>query len=56
MISKTHFRILPSVDPRKDNYAQIAKFYKMYYDDKKIICKKRNENVKHLPSSMKNAQ
>lgn len=32
-------------DSRKNNYNLIAKFYKMYYDDKKIIVK-RNENVK----------
>ena len=42
---KNAFSDITSVDARKDNYAQIAKFYKMYYDDKKIIVKK-NENVK----------
>lgn len=32
-------------DTRKNNYPLIAKYYKMYYDDKKIIVKK-NENLK----------
>ena len=37
---KNAFSDITSVDARKDNYAQIAKFYKMYYDDKKIIVKR----------------
>lgn len=32
-------------DTRKNNYPLIAKYYKMFYDDKKIIVKK-NENLK----------
>lgn len=35
------------IDIRKDAYPQIAKFYKMYYDDKKIISSK-TENIKNL--------
>lgn len=42
---KNAFSDINTIDTRKDNYVQIAKFYKMYYDDKKIIVKK-NENVK----------
>ncbi len=34
-------------DIRKDAYPQIAKFYKMYFNDKKIISSK-NENIKNL--------
>lgn len=32
-------------DSRKNNYPLIAKYYKMYFDDKKIIVKK-NDNLK----------
>ena len=34
-------------DTRKNNYQLIARFYKMYYDDKKVMVK-RNENVKNF--------
>ncbi len=34
-----------TADIRKDAYPQIAKFYKMYFDDKKIISNK-TENIK----------
>lgn len=33
------------MDIRKDAYPQIAKFYKMYFDDKKVISSK-SENIK----------
>ena len=34
-------------DSRKNNYPLIAKFYKMYYDDKKVIVNK-NDNLKRF--------
>lgn len=34
-----------TTDIRKDAYPQIAKFYKMYFDDKKVISSK-TENIK----------
>ena len=42
---KDAFSDLSITDGRKENYLLIAKFYKMYFDDKKILVKK-NENVK----------
>ncbi|WP_313501961.1 type VI secretion system TssO [Kaistella carnis] len=41
------FSDLAITDSRKNNYNLIAKFYKMYYDDKKVMVKK-NENVKRF--------
>lgn len=41
------FSDLTITDSRKDNYPLIARFYKMYYDDKKIIVIK-NDNLKRF--------
>ena len=32
-------------DPRRENYSQIASFYEMYYEDKKIMAKTK-DNIK----------
>ncbi|MCC9043541.1 type VI secretion system transmembrane protein TssO [Myroides sp. M-43] len=39
------FANVPIYDPRKEAYIQIGYFYKMYFEDKKIIAKK-SENIK----------
>lgn len=39
------FANVPIFDPRKEAYIQIGYFYKMYFEDKKIMAKK-SENIK----------
>lgn len=58
----SYFRANDVVDIRKDAYPQIAKYYKMYFDDKKVISttaedvKKFEKQVEDCRIGFKNTQ